>query len=91
MDSGLFDWIKVVEILVGLTFLTNRAMPLAIIAMIPINMVIVYWNFILDTGLVEWTFGALSIIFNVVLVWPWRRYFGQLFVWRGRADYSIIP
>ena len=84
MSSGLFDWIKVLEVVLGITILINRAMPLTIIALVPINVVIVYWNFVLDEGVVEWTFGALSIVFNAILAWPWRAYFWPLFVWKGR-------
>jgi hypothetical protein len=91
MASGLFDWIKVLEIVIGITMLLNRAMPLTILALIPVNIVIVYWNFALEEGLVEWTFGALSILFNAILIWPWRRYFWPLFVWNGKADFSFDP
>jgi hypothetical protein len=55
--SGLFTWIKVIEVVLGLTMLANRAMPLTVIALVPLNVVIVYWNFVLDEGAVEWTFG----------------------------------
>lgn len=91
MASGLFDWIKVLEVVLGLTILANRAMPLTIVVLVPLNLVIVYWNFVLDSGLTEWSFGALSIVFNIILAWPWRRYFWPLFMWKGRADYSADP
>jgi hypothetical protein len=89
MASGLFDWIKVLEVILGITMLLNRAMPLTLLALIPLNVVIVYWNFVLDEGAVEWTFGALSIAFNAILLWPWRRYFWPLLVWKGEADYGL--
>ncbi len=88
INSGLMVWIKVVEIVVGLLILANRAMPLAVIAITPINFVICYWNFVLDEGTVEYTFGALTILFNAVMAWVWRGYFWPLFVWRGTPDYS---
>lgn len=88
MASGLFDWIKVIEVVLGLTMLANRAMPLTIVALVPLNVVIVYWNFVLDTGWTEWIFGGLSIVFNAVLAWPWRYYFWPLFVWNGQADFA---
>ncbi|MEO5705774.1 MAG: hypothetical protein ABIT10_13420 [Alteraurantiacibacter sp.] len=91
MASGLFDWIKVAEIVLGLTMLANRLMPLTVLALVPINLVIVYWNFVLDEGLVEWTFGAMTILFNAVLAWPWRRYYWRLFAWNGRPDFSYRP
>jgi len=89
MASGLFDWIKVIEVVLGATMLLNRAMPLTIVALVPLNVVIVYWNFVLDEGVVEWTFGAFSVAFNLVLAWPWRHYFFPLLVWHGRPDYAL--
>jgi len=89
INSGLMVWIKVAEIVLGLLILSNRAMPLAVIAIAPINVVIVYWNFVLDEGVVEYTFGALTILFNLVLAWPWRGYFWPLLVWRPAPDYSL--
>lgn len=86
--SGLFEWIKVIEVILGIAILLNRAMPLTIIALVPINIVICYWNFVLDPGVVEYVFGALSILFNAILAWPWRRYFWPLVLWKGRADYG---
>jgi hypothetical protein len=91
MASGLFDWIKVAEIVLGLTMLANRLMPLTVLALVPINVVIVYWNFVLDEGLVEWTFGAMTILFNAILAWPWRRYYWRLLDWNGRPDFSLKP
>lgn len=87
--SGLMVWVKVAEIACGLLILANRLMPLAALAVVPINFVIVYWNFVLDAGTVEYTFGALTILFNVILLWPWRRYYWPLFAWNGRPDFSI--
>ena len=91
IESGLMVWVKVAEIVFGLLILANRAMPLAIIGIIPINLVILYWNFVLDEGAVEYTFGALTVFFNAMLAWPWRRYFWPMFVWQGRPDFSTAP
>jgi hypothetical protein len=89
LASGLFDWVKAIEVATGITMLLNRAMPLTIIAIVPLNIVIVYWNFVLDSGTIEWSFGAFTIIANAVLAWPWRLHFWQLFIWRGAADFSV--
>lgn len=91
MASGLFDWIKAIEVVLGLTMLANRAMPLTVLALVPINVVIVYWNFALDEGLVEWTFGAMTVLFNAILAWPFRCYFWRLLTWRARPDFSLQP
>jgi len=91
IDSGLMTWIKVAEIVLGILILANRMMPFSVLAIVPINVVIVYWNFVLDEGVIEWTFGALTIFFNAVLAWPWRRYYWRLFHWNGRPDFSTRP
>lgn len=91
LASGLFDWIKALEVVTGITLLLNRALPLTILAIVPINVVIIYWNFVLDGGIVDWTFGVLTILFNAVMAWPWRCYFWPLFVWKGTPDYSADP
>jgi hypothetical protein len=91
IDSGLMTWVKVAEIALGILILANRMMVFAAIAIVPINFVILYWNFVLDEGAVEYTFGALTVLFNIILIWPWRRYYWRLFVWRGRPDFSTAP
>jgi hypothetical protein len=89
--SGLFEWVKVIEVILGLTMLANRLMPLTILAMIPINVVIVYWNFVLEIGTVEYVFGALTIVFNAILAWPWRGHLWQLLSWNAKPAYSVFP
>ena len=89
INSGLFEVVKVVEIILGITILANRFMPATIVAMIPINLVILWWNFVLEIGTVEYVFGVLTIIFNAILAWPWRTYFWQIFAYKGRPDYSM--
>lgn len=91
LASGLFNWVKAIEVITGVTMLINRAMPLTIIAIVPLNVVIVYWNFVLDRGAIDWAFGTFTIIANAVIAWPWRRYFWPLFVWRGQAEHSLEP
>ena len=88
IDSGLFTWIKVLEVVLGVTMLINRFMPLTVVAMTPINVVICYWNFVLDPGVVEYVFGALTVVFNAVLAWMWRDYFWQLLTFKGKANYA---
>ena len=91
INSGLMVWVKVAEIVFGILILANRMMPLAAIAVVPINFVILYWNFVLDEGVVEYTFGALTLLFNLLLLWPYRRYYWRLFPWRGVPDFSSPP
>lgn len=82
IHSGLFAWIKVAEVLIALAVLSNRAVLPAALACAPLTVVIAYWNFALDPGVVEYGFGALTVIFNAILLWPWRSELLALLRWR---------
>ena len=59
MASGLFDWIKVIEVVLGVTMLANRAMPLTVIALVPLNVVIVSLGmFLAINSLAQLIFGT---------------------------------
>ncbi|WP_205466724.1 hypothetical protein [Novosphingobium sp. BW1] len=90
IHSGLFAWIKVAEIAIAVLVLANRMMPLVAAAAVPLTVVIAYWNFALEWGVVEVIFGALTIFFNAVLLWPYRAYYRpMLTAWRGDGDFSL--
>lgn len=89
IDSHLMVVVKIAEIVFGLLILANRLMPVTVIAIIPINFVILWWNFVLDEGTIDIVFGTLTILFNAVFVWIWRHYYWPLFDWRGAPDYSL--
>ncbi|WP_226634251.1 hypothetical protein [Novosphingobium profundi] len=90
IHSGLFAWIKVAEIAIAVFVLADRMMPLVAAAAVPLTVVIAYWNFALEWGVVEVVFGALTIFFNTVLLWPYRAYYRpMLTAWRGERDFSL--
>ncbi|MED5545120.1 hypothetical protein [Novosphingobium decolorationis] len=90
IHSGLFAWIKVAEIAIAVLVLADRMMPLVAAAAVPLTVVIAYWNFALEWGVVEVVFGALTILFNAVLLWPYRAYYRPtLTAWRGERDFSL--
>jgi len=91
IDSGMMVAVKIAEILLGLAILANRFMPFAAVAVVPINFVILWWNFVLDQHSVSYVFGVLTIFFNAVIVWPWRKYYWRLFEFKGTPDYSLTP
>ncbi|MBC2667888.1 hypothetical protein ACFOON_00765 [Novosphingobium piscinae] len=91
LASGLFDWVKAIEVVTGLLILANRAMPLTVIAITPLNAVIVFWNLVLDQGLIDYAFAAFTVVANAVLAWPWRMSYLPLLVWTGRPDYGLRP
>jgi uncharacterized membrane protein YphA (DoxX/SURF4 family) len=90
IHSGIFAWIKVLEIVIALLVLADRLMPLVAVAAVPLTAVIAYWNFALEWGVIEVIFGALTVIFNAALLWPYRAfYLPVLTAWKGHRDFSL--
>lgn len=90
IHSGLFTWVKVIEIVVGLLVLANRFMLAANLAVFPLTIVIVYWNLVLEFGLVEWSFGIATLTFNLVMLWPYRAKVLALLDWKPAPDFSLV-
>lgn len=82
IHSGLFAWIKIIEVIAGALILFNRAVLPSAATVAPISVVIAYWNFVLDPGIIEYVFGALTILFNAILLWPYRALLIPILRWR---------
>lgn len=82
IHSGLFAWIKVMEVVVGLLLLINRAVLPSALAIAPVTVIIAYWNFVLDPGVIEYIFGVATVVFNTILLWPYRALLLSLLKWR---------
>jgi len=72
IHSHLFALVKAMEVAIGAACLANRFVPLAMTACLPITVVIVWWNLVLEPGLIEIAFGLVTPVLNVVLLWPFR-------------------
>lgn len=83
IHSGLFAWIKLIEIVVGVLALINRGILPAALACAPLTVVIAYWNFVLDPGAVEYSFGIATIVCNAILIWPYRARLWSLLLWKA--------
>jgi uncharacterized membrane protein YphA (DoxX/SURF4 family) len=82
IHSGLFAWIKVMEIVIGALVLINRGMLPAALVCAPLTVVIAYWNFVLEPGVVEYVFGVLTVALNALFLWPYREELMGLLRWR---------
>lgn len=89
IHSGFMTWVKIAEIIIGALVLLNRAMPLTMAATAPITFVIAYWNFILEPGVVEYSFGVATVVINLYLLWPYRAYWLPMFVWKARPEFTL--
>lgn len=91
ITSGLFTWIKAIEVAAGLCLLMNRFMPLAIITLVPINFVIVYYNWVLEPHRGTFIAGGLTLLFTAWLVWAWRAHFWPLLAFRATPHNDLKP
>lgn len=91
ITSGLFAWIKAIEVVLGVTLLVHRFMPLTLIALVPINFVIVYYNWVLEPHRGTYLAGGLTLGFTAYLVWSWRAYFWPLLTFKGAPHLDLRP
>lgn len=67
IHSGLFDWVKAIEVLVGVALLANRFVPLAAVAAFPITIVIAYLNLAIEGDLFGVVVGVVIIALNGII------------------------
>ena len=67
IQSGLFNWVKIIEILVGIALLANRFVPLAIVAAFPITFVIAYDNVALNQDTFSHIVAVVIVAFNLIM------------------------
>lgn len=81
IDTGLFPIVKVIEIVVGLLLISNRAVPFALCVYFPITVVI----FVVNMFLEEFTAGPfIAVIYAAVhlfLFWVYRHYYSGMLQW----------
>jgi uncharacterized membrane protein YphA (DoxX/SURF4 family) len=83
LDSHLFDLVKVVELLAGLSVLTGLYTPLALLMCMPVSFCVFFW----DTPLEGWTsraavFGCSVLFCNVVLCLAYMNSYRSMFALR---------
>jgi hypothetical protein len=82
--SGLFDVVKVLEVVIGILLLTNLFVPAAITVAMPIMVVSTYFNFFLLGGRPGLMAGLLGIGLNLIGMIGYRQYFIPLLTIRSR-------
>jgi uncharacterized membrane protein YphA (DoxX/SURF4 family) len=89
--SGLFTWVKAIEVVLGVTLLLHRFMPLTIVALVPINFVVVYYNWVLEPHRGTYIAGGLTLFCTAWLAWSWRAYFWPLLTFKGAPHFDAKP
>ncbi len=86
VDSGLMLIVKIMELVAGVLILLNRAVLPSALAVLPLSMVIAFWNIVLDPAPpVGIAFGIVTPLFNLILLWPYRDRLCPLLVWKAAA------
>ena len=85
LDSHLFDIVKAVELLAGLSVLTGFYTPLALLVCMPVSFCVFYW----DAPLEGWTsrasiFGESVLFCNLVLCLAYNRSYRAMFSLRSK-------
>jgi uncharacterized membrane protein YphA (DoxX/SURF4 family) len=81
--SGLFELVKVTEVIAAIMLLTHRFVPLAIILAIPSALVIVYINFVLQSDLQSTITGVTALVILALLCIGHFNAFRNLFRYRA--------
>lgn len=86
IDSGLFDLVKAVELIAGISVMTGFFTPLALLLCMPVSFCVFYW----DAPLEGWgsraaLFGYSVLICNVLLCIAYVRSYRPMFTLRPEA------
>lgn len=85
LDSHLFDIVKAVELLAGISVLFGFFTPLGLILCMPVSFCVFFW----DTPLEGWgsrasIFGEAALLSNVILCFAYVRSYRSMFAVRSR-------
>jgi len=84
LDSHLFDLVKAVELIAGVSVLLGFYTPLGLILCMPVSFCVFYW----DTPLEGWgsrasLFGEAALLSNVLLCLAHIKYYRSMFAFRS--------
>jgi uncharacterized membrane protein YphA (DoxX/SURF4 family) len=69
IESGLFDLVKATETITGALILIGLFVPLALVAALPVSVVVAYFNLVLEhNGVVNYVAGTLVLGLNLLLM-----------------------
>jgi uncharacterized membrane protein YphA (DoxX/SURF4 family) len=85
IDSHLFDIVKAVELIAGISALTGFYTPLALILCMPVSFCVFFW----DAPLEGWgsraaIFGYAALLCNVLLCLAYIRCYRSMFAFRSK-------
>ena len=83
IESGLFDLVKAVEAITGLLVLIGAFVPLALVAALPVSVVVAYFNLVLEhNGIVNYLAGGLVLGINALLMLGYLDSYKAMLKWK---------
>jgi uncharacterized membrane protein YphA (DoxX/SURF4 family) len=83
IESGLFDLVKAMETITGVLVLMGVFVPLALVAALPISVVVAYFNLVLEhNGVVNYVAGTLVLGINLLLMLAYVDSYRPLLKWK---------
>lgn len=82
--SGMFELVKIIEVVTGVLLIANLYVPLALICSFPLTVIIAYIDvFILGWELYGWINGGLFFIVHATLLCLYLPYYRSMLVMRA--------
>jgi hypothetical protein len=78
ITTGLFTWIKAIEVVVGVLLLLHRLVPLAIVAGLPVTLSIVHFNLALHHDLFHTVTGVGVLVITTIVALGYMKNFRSL-------------
>ena len=83
IESGLFDVVKAMETITGLLVVIGAYVPLALVAALPVSVVVAYFNLVLEhNGVVNYVAGTLVLGINLLLMLAYVDSYRPLLRWK---------
>lgn len=80
--TGLFDLVKIAEVVFGVLLLCNRFVPLSILGSLPINAAIIWINMVLKADLDGFVIGGLIVVIHGLLLAAYFPFYRSIFAYR---------
>ena len=91
ITSGLFAWVKGVEVVVAVMLLLHRWVPLAVVAGLPVTLVIVHYNLALHRDLFHTVTGITILVVNGIIALGYMHSFRAMLAYdAGPPDWEAL-
>ena len=91
IDTHLFHVVKVIEIIVGVLLIINRAVPFSLCVYFPITVVIFIVNLFLEEFALGPMIAFIYLFVHLYLFWAYRSYYLPMLAWQAIPNQPASP